>query len=568
MLVRLVCCVVLLSCTTFGAWAQEQISEEEIKLQESFLAATKERILGNFEKAAQLFEAYLKSDRTNDVAAFELGKIYDELEQPEKSIQSFEKALKLNPTNEWYQKYLADVYQKMGLDQKAADIYEDLVQANPTNDYYYYKWAYFLVRSNKIKDALDVYNLLESQAGISEELIRRKHSLYIGLGENKKAANELRRLIDAFPEEVEYRYLLSSFYEQIGKRDKAMDVYREIIKIDPESPKAVMALAGEKAPKEGEAAYLASLVPVFEQIDVDIDIKMARIIPFIQEVANKGDQLLADEVLKLTAILEKVHPNEAKAFSASGDLYLYTNRVQEAIGKYKKTLDLDDTVYSVWEQLMYAHSELKQYKELAKVSEEAIDYFPNKASAYYLNGLANNEMGNSDEAVSVLEQALLMSSKDGYIQFQVLGNLGKAYHALGDGAQSNQSFDKALLLNAKAPELLGTYAVCLVDRGADLAKAEEMVENAVDILPNSPETTYARGWVFYKKKDFAKAKEWLDKSLQLGGSELPKVLEAYGDLLFQTETAERAIEYWTKALNKGSYSKLLKKKIADRKLYE
>jgi tetratricopeptide (TPR) repeat protein len=568
MLVRLVCCVVLLSCTTFGAWAQEQISEEEIKLQESFLAATKERILGNFEKAAELFEAYLKSDRTNDVAAFELGKIYDELEQPEKAIQSFEKALKLNPTNEWYQKYLADVYQKMGLDQKAADIYEVLVKANPTNDYYYYKWAYFLVRSNKIKDALEVYNLLESQAGISEELIRRKHSLYIGLGENKKAANELRRLIDAFPEEVEYRYLLSSFYEQIGKRDKAMDVYREIIKIDPESPKAVMALAGEKAPKEGEAAYLASLVPVFEQIDVDIDIKMARIIPFIQEVANKGDQLLADEVLKLTAILEKVHPNEAKAFSASGDLYLYTNRVQEAIEKYKKTLDLDDTVYSVWEQLMYAHSELKQYKELAKVSEEAIDYFPNKASAYYLNGLANNEMGNPDEAVSVLEQALLMSSKDGYIQFQVLGNLGKAYHALGDGGQSNQSFDKALQLNAKAPELLGTYAVCLVDRAADLAKAEEMVENAVDILPNSPETTYARGWVFYKKKDFAKAKEWLDKSLQLGGSELPKVLEAYGDLLFQTETAERAIEYWTKALNKGSYSKLLKKKIADRKLYE
>ena len=84
MLVRLVCCVVLLICTTFGAWAQEQISEEEIKLQESFLAATKERILGNFEKAAELFEAYLKSDRTNDVAAFELGKIYDELEQPEK----------------------------------------------------------------------------------------------------------------------------------------------------------------------------------------------------------------------------------------------------------------------------------------------------------------------------------------------------------------------------------------------------------------------------------------------------------------------------------------------------
>ena len=145
---------------------------------------------------------------------------------------------------------------------------------------------------------------------------------------------------------------------------------------------------------------------------------------------------------------------------------------------------------------------------------------------------------------------------------------GIAVQQLKYGGQSNQAFDKALQLNAKAPELLGTYAVCLVDREADLAKAEEMVENAVDILPNSPETTYAKGWILYKKKDFAKAKTWLEQSLQLGGSELPKVLEAYGDLLFQTESAESAIEYWTKALNKGSYSKLLKKKIADRKLYE
>ena len=32
MLVRLVCCVVFLVGTTFGAWAQKQISEEEIKL--------------------------------------------------------------------------------------------------------------------------------------------------------------------------------------------------------------------------------------------------------------------------------------------------------------------------------------------------------------------------------------------------------------------------------------------------------------------------------------------------------------------------------------------------------
>ncbi len=560
----------LLLCCTFVQMlhAQEQISEEEIKLQEAFLEASKERILGNFEKAASLFEAYIKEDRDNDVAVFELGKIYDELNQTEKAIQYFEKALKIDPGNEWYQKYLADVYQKMGLDKKAAEIYTNLVEKHPQNEYYYFKLAYFLVRANQIEEALGVYQKLEEKSGISEELIRRKHSLYVGMGDNKKAAQELQRLIDAYPEDVDYWYLLSSFYEQIGRRDKAMEVYEEILKIDPESPKAVMAMASNQAPKNDEVQYLRSLAPVFEQIDVDIDLKMARIIPLIQEVANTGNKVLADEILKLTSILENVHPNEAKAFSASGDVLLYTDRVAEAVKKYQKTLELDDTVYSVWEQLMYAFAELKKYNELAETSEEAIDYFPNKASAYYLNGRAHTALGNYSEAVGVLEQALLIAGNDGYIQFQVLGNLGKAYHELGDDTQSDQAYEKALQLNPKAPELLARYALSLSERGENLAKAKEMAENAVDILPTSPVTNYARAWLYYKEKNLAKAKEWLDKALANKGNEDPEILEAYGDLLFQTQSIDQAIEYWTKALNMGSSSKLLKKKIEDRKLYE
>lgn len=46
------------------------------------------------------------------------------------------------------------------------------------------------------------------------------------------------------------------------------------------------------------------------------------------------------------------------------------------------------------------------------------------------------------------------------------------------------------------------------------------------------------------------------------------VLEHYGDVLFQMGDAQGALQYWTKAQEKGGTSEFLEKKIADRKLYE
>ena len=59
-----------------------------------------------------------------------------------------------------------------------------------------------------------------------------------------------------------------------------------------------------------------------------------------------------------------------------------------------------------------------------------------------------------------------------------------------------------------------------------------------------------------------------NKALSNGGIELPLILDHYGDILFQLKETEEAVKYWQKALDKGSDSPLLEKKIADRTIYE
>lgn len=551
------------------AHSQDRVEESDVQLEQRFIEANLQKILGNYDQAIAIYEEIQKKDRKNDAAAYELARIYDIISDGDKAIRSIKSAINLAPDNLWYKKFLADLYQKTGRNAEAADLYEDMVKMAPDNEQLYYRWAYFLVKANDLNQALKVYDQLEARAGLNEEIIRHKHTLYLGLGNAKKAGRELERLIEAFPHELEYRHLLAEFHLQTGEENAAQKVYRQILEIDPEDAKATLALASKNSGRKNTAQGLAAQFrPVFEQPEVNIDLKIGQVMPFIQEVANSGNAALAEEVLQLTSILERVHPNEAKGYAASGDLLYYTGRQAEALKKYRKTLELDDTVYLVWEQVMYIQHESRNYEELRSVSQEVMDLFPNKARAYYFNGVANHELGDPDEAVSMLEQALIMAGNDGRLVFDIQAQLGLSYAQLDQLNSARQAFEAALALNARAPMVLNNYSYLLAQRGEQLDKALDMIKQANQLAPDQPLFQDTYGWVLYKTQDYKKAKEWTAKALESGGEDNPNILEHYGDILFQLEEKDAAIEFWQKALDGGSRSKLLQKKIADRQLYE
>jgi tetratricopeptide (TPR) repeat protein len=550
----------------------QQINEKDVVLQEKFIDANRERILGNLDKAIPLYEEILKEDPDNHAVAYELARVYDTRDEGDKALELIRKAIAAAPDNEWYQRFLADVYQKQGKNQEAAALYESLAKKEPNNDYYYHRWAYFLVRANDISKALKVYDDLEKRTGIHEELIRRKHALYVGMGNNKKAADELERLIAVFPNNVDYYHLLAGFYEQIGEEDLAKQIYRRLVTVAPEDAKATMALAG--TPKgssnaaSDEVQHLRSLRPVFEKPEVSLDLKIQKLLPFINKVMDSGDSILGAVVLELTQVLEAVHNDEARAYAASGNLWYALGNPAKALEKYEKTLQLDDTVFPVWEQLLHIQQAAGEYEALRKSSENAMDIFPNKAFLYYMNGIANDELNEPEEALRALEQATRMAGNDEKLLYHVYIRRGIIYNYLKQNESSNSAFEQALKLNAKGAEVLNAYSYALALRGENLEKAKTMTKQANDLAPNTAAYQATYGWTLYKLKEYKSAKEWLDKSLKNGGDQEAIILEHYGDVLFQLNDTPGAIQYWTKAQDKGGASQVLKKKITDRKLYE
>lgn len=546
----------------------DRIDEESVKVQELLIDASREKLLGHYDEAIKILESILRKDRENATAAFELARIHEATGDAEKSLKYAREATEYDDTNFWYFKFLASLQQQAGEYDAAAESYERVVALQPNDAQSYYRYAFLLVKANEIRKALKVYDELEARLGISEEVIRRKHTLYLGQREDKKAAEELMRLIAAYPNNVGYRHLLAGFYEQIGEDKKAKAVYQEILSVDPDNGKAKMALAGQSGQESDEIRYLNALKEPFESPDTEIDVKIGKIIPFIQKVADTSDKDLADALLELTNLLEAVHPNDPKGYSAGADLLYHTGRKPAALSKYLKTIELDKSNFIVWEQILQLYAETHQFEELRDFSEQAMDYYPNQPMVYYMNALADYHLGDPEAALSTLQQASFMAGGNKRALIFIQSLQGLLYQDAGEPKAADEAFGKALAIDNTAPPALARYAYALAQRPERLREAEQMARKANELLPGEAEYQMQLGWVLYQRGDYKEARAWLQRALDNGGNENPDVLEHLGDTLYQMGKTEEAVNYWKKARTAGTQSTELDQKIEQRKLVE
>ncbi|MFK7806233.1 MAG: tetratricopeptide repeat protein [Saprospiraceae bacterium] len=539
-----------------------RVTEEEVNIEKVFIEASREKILGNYENAATLYKEVLKRDNSNDAAAYELARMYDVLDKDDKALSSIKMAISIDDQNPWYRTFLADVHSKASRFDKAAKVYEELSAKEPTNSYFLSKWAFHLMKANRPEDALTVYNKVGQITGVNEELARKKHSVYLALNDTENAAAVYKELIEVYPHEVRYHRQLAGFYNRIGEKTLAAEVYKNILELDPNDSEAQLALAGSSKGNMDDIQYLESLKPIFNNPAVKIDAKIKELLPFINKVVETEDKTLGRSVLELSETIEKLHPDEAKGFAASGDILFHIKEDKAALEKYNKALTLDGTVYPVWEQVMFLYTNQEDYAALEEVTQKAFDFFPNQARAYYYNGIASYHLNKNKKAISSWKQALMMSRKNPTLQQDLHYRLGLSYLEEKNFEKSDKAFDKALSINPDNAKLLNNYSYHLAQRGEKLGKAKELAKYLNELKPGNMNYQETYGWVLYKAKDYKEAKTWIGKALKNGGDGFPDTLEHYGDVLFQLGETDEAIEYWRKAQSKGSKSGELEKKIS------
>lgn len=478
---------------TIGGLAKT-VPEEEVNRQSTFVDAERERLLGHQDKALDLYKKFTYDNPDIGPGWYGLSRTYYALGDLANALETIAKAIEKEPDNEWYLIFQADVFEKTGRIRDALKVYENLVKRFPETLEFLEHLAYLEVLSANPEGGLRALEKIERIRGVEEETSFQKHMIYVGMGEDKKAAAELRKLADTYPGRLEYRHRLAEFYDTMGDKANARSVYQEILAIDPNDKVARLA-AVDKSKSSSDADYLSKLKPLFADPKVSIDAKIKEILPFFPKLDAGADQALADNLLELGAAVETAHPEDPKAWSLSGDLLYHANQPAEALKRYKKCIALNPTVFSVWENTLDILLLQKNYAEMLQTAEQAMDAFPNQPRSYWYFGLAANEKGRYDDAMSQLEQALLMTGNNQGLKLDIIDQIGRA--------------------------LIG-------------------------------------------KKDFAGARSRYEQVLTKGGDKHPGILEHYGDALFGSGDAGKALDYWRKA-NAIRKSPELEQKIASEK---
>ncbi len=469
------------------------VPESEVNRQSLFIEAEGERLLGHFEKAVAKYKEFLYDNGENAAAWYGLARTYAELKEYVKAIDAAAKAVQKDPTNPWYHILRADLFEKVGQAPDAVVIYQDLVKRFPQNPEYYERLAYLAVLAGDPKEGLRALDQLEKLTGLTEITADKKHMIYLGMGNVKKAAAELEKLADTYPRHPEYRHRLAEFYLSIGDQDQAKKVYQDILRRNPNDDAAQIALLDKSG---SDLAFLSALKPFFKDPSVAIDGKIKEIFPYFEKLSRGLDPAAQQALLELADLVEAAHPTDAKAWSLSGDLYYHSGRSADALQRYRNCIRLNPTVFSVWENTLAILLEQKNYAELLKMAERAMDDFPNQALAYYYYGAAAVEQGKPDDAIDQLQQAQLMAGNNLPLQLDIADQVGLA---------------------------------------------------------------------LLKKKDFEAARRYYESWLPKGGAKHHRILEHYGDALYQTGAGAQAIEFWQKA-NQLSPSPALQQKISSGKL--
>lgn len=543
-------------------FSQDGIFSGNEELERLFIEAEKLKLIGKNDQAIKVYKELSKKDPKISAVHYELARLYEGQENYEKSESAITRAVSLEPSNKWYKLFQAELFKEQSKYNQAIQVYEGLIKQDPKNQDFLMSLASVYGKTDDYQKIIDVYNKLEKQAGIRASFTKVKFTAYNKMGKQNKAAEEMIKLLNAYPNDLTIKHNLASFYKQIDQQEKANVIYKDILKINPEDSKANIAVASTLKSSGKDSDYLNSIQSILSSPQIDLDMKIKELIPYIQKVADTADPILANQLIDITNTLDDVHGADAKIYAVKGDLLKYTGQRQAAIESYSKVLELDDTVFPVWQQLMTALNETYRYGQLAEKAVDAIDLFPNKASSYYYNAVALYHLGKKSEALEASREAKMISAGDP----KLLPNIYALQSVL---AAENKDLDIAAKLISAAKEINSSSEDVLYFNYLFASLINKDVESSIDLIKSALAKNPDQG-----KLQFIRGQELLKNSAasaiayltQLGASydysEDAQLLELLGDAYALSGSKEEAVKHWEKSLSLNAYNKSgLEKKI-------
>ncbi len=431
--------------------------------------------------------------------------------------------------------------------------------------------------TSDINRALEIYNRLEKGLKGNVQLISRKINALAAKSDTARIVAELKKLYADAPADIQAALFIGTVYHSLSMPDSAMRFFDRACEIDSTNGLVYLTRASFFQTRGDSAAYDREVFRALESPELEFAPKFELLSDYV--IKLYADSTLRPRIDHMFEVLQEVNPGEGVLHAFYGDYKATIGDLAGAAEQYSYSIDLEPDNEQTWQNLTGIYGQLEELEKMAETAQKATHrfadtpYFPLSAAA------ALSQLKRTDEALLTLD-TIDMSRTDDNVRSLVYGTKGDILYSVGMPDSAFADYRRAIELNPQNYMAMNNAAYFMSERGTDLTTAELYASIATAADPENVTYLDTQAWVYFKKKEYKKAREIMDKVLQLSGitpsdsvmtenanpENVPsaEIYDHAGDIYFMTGDHNEAVEFWKEALNLAPDNEAIKKKVTHR----
>ena len=528
-----------------------------------FLEAVRQQQNGDY---AAAFDLLLHCRDISPSAAevyFALAPYFSSLDNDSAALQCMRKAAALRPGNSTYTERLAETSINMRQYDEAIECYEKLYSDNRERTDVLNMLIQLYGSKHDYDAMIDAINRVEAVEGSSERIALARMRVYSLQGRKDKELEELSTLAEKHPDDMNYRVMKGNWLLQNARPEEAYNEYDYVLQQEPDNQAALMSLL-DYYKAQGEDSLLNALQErLLISTDTPVKTKLTMMVKYVGQ--HKTD------TATVTDLFNRILA-EPQSTSAMHELYAsYMSLIkmpQDSVeNMLAKALDIEPDNASVRFQMIQMRWAAQDYDGVIALSAPALEFNPDEMAFYYFYGMGHFMKGDKDEALNAFKRGVSQideeSDKDIVSDFYAI--MGDILYEKQMPDEAFAAYDSSLQWKEDNIGCLNNYAYYLSVLGKELKKAEKMSSRAVRAEPSNSTYLDTYAWVLFKEGRYEEAKIYIDMAVQCDTTSSAVIIEHAGDIYAVNGDIDKAVEYWQKAVDAGSDSKAIIRKIRQRK---
>ena len=560
-------------CVTMNGFADDY--DVNRRYDTYFLEAMTQRQKGNHTEAFHLLERCQQLRPDASEAYYFLAQYLTEMKQQDRAFDYFRKAAALDSTNITYMETLMQAYIGKEMYKEATVTAERIYNADKSRQEMLEMIYKLELQQRNFEKAVEVLNRMEAIDGKSEQLSLSKSSLYIQLGDNEAATNEVKALSEQYPNDMNYRTLYANTLMMGGgddedlakeRRQKAREILQEVLKEEPDNFRAQTSMRTYYIGEEDtlRADSLTRCILLNPKTAVEDKVTLLR-----QEI-GRSEQDGGDSTRVLALfheILSQPEPEADMAEFCAAYMNLKKMPRDSVSAMLERTLQIAPDHASARLQLVQYAWDDGDKERVIELCRAARQYNPDEMAFYYYQGIAYYQLEDYDHSLEAFQNGISVITEESNpaIVSDFYSIMGDLLHQKGREKEAFAAYDSCLQWKADNIGCLNNYAYYLSEKNIQLERAEHMSHQTIMAEPRNGTYLDTYAWILFRMERYEEARSYIDQAVANDSAQSSVILEHAGDIYAMCGDTDKALDHWTKAQQLDPKNKFLKRKIKKKK---